>query len=214
MRINRHNLTIVQHCASKVLQGTITNGLQFTNKGTTAVNGVYSVAVTALRVDEGEPHPGCITREDAKAMLVDIPAGGKDIKLAGLKFIDGIPPVPKWPAKPPAFEIFLSAEFLLRLAQSVCDFSEPREKDTDAVVRIQFISQTEPVRMDARNSSGQTWEALLMPRKPGYDDAGFAEPVAVPVPPPPSVVPDLAEALDALGVDHAFAEAMRLAASL
>lgn len=183
MRINRHNLTLVQHCASKVLQGTITNGLQFTKTGTTAVNGAYSVAVTALAADDKEPYPGCITKEAAQALLVDIPAEGKEVRLASLKFIDGVPPVVKWPAPvAPAFEIYLNADFLLKLAQSVCDFTEPRAKDKDgkeqdAVVRIQFVSQTEPVRMDARNSSGQTWEALLMPRKPAHDAERFAEPV-------------------------------------
>lgn len=185
MLINKHNLTIVEHCASKELSGYITNGLQFTKTGTMAINRCYSVAVSALKVVDGEPH-GCITREDADALL-KATLDQTELALSNLRYMKGKSPKIILPEKPALFEITLSANFLLKLAQSVRDFTGPEE---DAIVRVSFTGQAEPIKMDARNTAtGQKWEALLMPRVEGEDAARFAEPVSVPVPPPPPPVP-------------------------
>lgn len=222
MKINRHNLTIVTHCAPDNLQGHITNGLQFTESGTTATNGCYSVAVTALQTDPKEPL-GCITPSEVGDILGVIGAGDWNVPLADTSYIEGKRPrVDLIPRKPAKFEIYLNAEFLLKLAQSARDFATPGE---DPIVRIQFTGADEPARMEARNTvTGQTWEALVMPRRPDTEAKRFAgasaadieaqrqswgkscathgERQAIPVPPPPPVEEDPFEA------------ALRLAASL
>lgn len=179
MKINKHNLTIVEHCATKELNGYLTNGLQFNKTGTVAINRCYSVAVSALQVAEGEPR-GCITPESARELLKEMGDGERHIVLSAAKFMKGIPPVVKLPENPPIFEMTLSANFLLKLAQSARDFTGPE----DAIMRIQFTGPADPVRLDARNSrTGQKWEALVMPRIAGEDAARFAEPQIRPATP-------------------------------
>lgn len=223
MRINRHNLTIVTHCAADNLQGCITNGLQFAESGTTATNGCYSVTVSALQTDPKDPM-GCITPEEAGDILGAIGDGDWNVPLADTGFIEGKRPrVDLIPRKPAKFEIFLNASFLLKLAQSACDFATPGE---DPIVRIEFSGADEHARLTARNTlTGQTWEALVMPRNPVAEAKRFAgatpaeieaqreswgrscatrgeRQAVIPVPPPPPVEEDPFEA------------ALRLAASL
>lgn len=200
MRINKHNLTIVSHCASKDMQGRITNGLQFTDKGTIAINGAYAVSVTALQVVDKEPVPLCVNPEYVKELLKDMKPEGADISISDLPRMAGSPARILKENKPAAFEIYLNADFLLKIARSVRDFCEPTP-DEDSVVRIQFTGENEPVRMEARNIwTGQKWEAILMPRKPAIDAERFVEPASphpttCQIPPPPPVNDDLAAAL-------------------
>lgn len=190
MKINRHNLTIVSHCAPNDHEKYITKGLQFNDQGTIAINGAYSVAVTALQVIDKEAVPACVTPEHIGDLLKNINPEGEDISVAHLPRMAGTPAEIKWKRKPAAFEIYLNADFLLKLSQTLCEFCEPTP-DADSIVRIQFTGNKEPVRMDARNTrTGQKLEVLLMPRDPAKE----AQRQAIP-PPPPPVDDDLAAAL-------------------
>lgn len=187
MRINKHNLTIAEHCAPKQLDGFITNGLQFTKAGTRAINRCYSVSVSALETAESDK-TGCIFPVTAKGL--EEQAGDADITVdvAKLPLIKGVAPVITLPNNPVQFEMTLSANFLLKLAQSAVNFTGPE----DAVVRLQFTGSSDPVRLDARNSkTGQKWEALVMPRIAGSDVERFADPV--PPLPPPEPIPGESE---------------------
>lgn len=211
MKINRHNLTIVSHCAPEVLQDRITNGLEFSESGTSVTNGYYSVSVSALEVGKNEPL-GCITPEDADQLLADMgKADDANLTLEDMHYIKGKRPrVDLIPRKPALFEIYLNAEYLLKIAQSARDFATPGE---DPIIRIQFTGNDEPARLDARNTvTGQTWEALVMPRRPDTEAKRFAgASAASPFPPPPPVDPELIAALE---VEDEFEKAVRLAASL
>lgn len=202
MKITRNNLTIVEHCTDKPLSGFLTNGLQFTKTGTLVINRCYSVAVSALETADGEA-TGCISSETVKDLMGRMGNDPNTIDINKLPLMRGSAPVVKLPDNPVQFELTLSANFLLKLAQSVRDFTGPEE----AIVRIQFTGKADPVRMDARNTkTGQKWEALLMPRAPGTDNERFAEQLqqakarqepigpdnrqAIPIPPPPPVEED------------------------
>lgn len=168
MLINKHNLTIAEHCASESNKSFITNGLQFTKTGTLAINGSYSVSVSALHTSDDEII-GCVALETVKDMKTQATAGDIEIKTASLPFMKGRAPKVEAPDNPVKFEITLNSAFLLTLAKSACDFDE------DSILRIQFTGDNDPVRMDARNTkTGQKWEAYLMPRKPGKDAERFA----------------------------------------
>lgn len=185
MKINKHNLTIAEHCASKELSGYLTNGLQFNKTGTVAINRCYSVSVSALEVAPGEP-TGCITPTAAASMAENLIDGILDVDVKALPLMKGTAPIIKLPANPVQFEMTLSANFLVKLAQSARDFTGPE----DAIVRIQFTGASDPVRLDARNTTtGQKWEALVMPRQRGSDIERFTERAPVPPPPPPPAEP-------------------------
>jgi hypothetical protein len=187
MRINKHNLTIAEHCAAKQLDGFVTNGLQFTKTGTRAINRCYSVAVSALETANGES-TGCIFPVTAKGLEEQAGDGDITVDIGKLPLIKGTAPIITLPDNPVRFEMTLSANFLLKLAQSVVNFTGPE----DAVVRVQFTGPSDPVRLDARNSkTGQKWEALVMPRIAGSDVERFAEPV--PAPPAPEPIPEESE---------------------
>jgi hypothetical protein len=46
MIINKHNLSIAEHCADKPIQGYATDVLHVTENGTLAVNRVYQIVRT------------------------------------------------------------------------------------------------------------------------------------------------------------------------
>lgn len=203
MIINRYNLSISKHIAPNAIDGFITNGLQFNETGTIAINRCYSIAVSALQVTEGEA-VGCVSSQTVANLEArvgeGITAANVDVNVKGLARLAGKRPIIKLPEKPVLFEMTLSANFLLRIAEAARDFSGPEH----AILRIQFTGQDDPVRMDARNDmTGQKWEAILMPRQSGTDTAWFAERTPVPPPPPPS--PDVCP--------HEYSEFGRVCAS-
>lgn len=205
MVINNNNLSIAIHCSPKPVQGYATNNLYVTETGTLAVEGTYSIAVSALQKEPGDI-VGCLTVDVANSLSV-IEATNVSPSLVTPLVADKLPPTDTLLAgKPVLFEMFINANILARIVQSAIDF------DDKGVLRLQFVGQHEPMRMDCRDTeTGQTWEAFLMPRTPGIDESRFAEPDPcsewnvgdAPIPPP--VDPEMSD------FDRAMAEAARLA---
>jgi hypothetical protein len=170
MVINNNNLSISIHCGNKPVAGYASDVLYVTESGTLALNGPYSVAVSALQKEPGD-NVGCMTVEIANSLSV-IDATNVSPSLVTPLVADKIPPTDKLVAdKPVLFEMFINANILAKIIQSAIDF------DSKGVLRLQFVGQHEPMRIDCRDmATGQRWEAFLMPRIPQLDAARFAEP--------------------------------------
>lgn len=169
MVINKNNLSIAIHCGTKPVQGYATDVLYVTETGTLAVNGPYSVAVSAIASEPGD-NVGCMTVEAAQSLSV-IGVTNVSPSLVTPLVANKIPPTETLIAnKPVLFEMFINANILAEIVKSAIDF------DAKGVLRLQFTGQHEPVRIDCRDmATGQTWEALLMPRTPGIDTERFEE---------------------------------------
>jgi hypothetical protein len=168
MVINKNNLSIADHCTKEPTKGHASNVLHITDKGTLVVRGPYSLFVSAIAPGV----TGCITVAEAKALKSSIGAGNVTLSTVTTGVVTlKIPLAEEFQRqKPVIFEMSLNATELLAIAQSAVDFE-------GEVVRMQFTGETDPIRMDARNlGTGQTWEALFMPCKPGANDFRYAEP--------------------------------------
>lgn len=161
MLLNKNNLSIGVHCTPKPVKGYASDVLHITEKGTLAVNGPYSVAVSALETHL-VPAMGVMSAAAAAMTASLIGNEGIEIDPTTLPSATGhIPPTMQFFAdKPPLFDIKLDTNLLLLLAKSAEEFG-------GNVIRLQFTGVEDPVRIDTNNSAGQTWEALLMPRTPG-----------------------------------------------
>jgi len=165
MVINKHNLSIAEHCAPAPVRGYRGDMLHLTDTGTLAVNGPYSISVSAL--DTGAR--GAITVEKAKCLELLIGDGLETLSTGDLDDVTlKIPLYEKYlERKSPVFEMFIDADILAMLARQASVFGGKG-------LRVEFTGELEPVRMSTRNAeTGQTWEALVMPRTPGVDESDF-----------------------------------------
>lgn len=168
MVINKNNLSIAIHCGDKTIAGYDSSVLYVTEKGTLALQGAYSIEVSAIQKEDGD-NVGYITLEVAQA-LQNIDVTQITPALVTPLVSNTIPPTHTLlKDKPVAFEMFINANILAKIIQSAIDF------DAKGVIRLQFVGQEDPVRLDSRDTfTGQTWEAFIAPRIPGLDRERFA----------------------------------------
>lgn len=160
MLLNKFNLSISKHCTSVPLQGNATDVLHITQNGTLISRGPYSVFVSAAEKHQSNAQ-GIMTPAAAQMTADLIGDDTIEVDPAALEKHDGKFPVhPKFlDKKPVIFEIELDTRSLLQLAQEAKDFG-------GGPIRLQFTGESDPVRIDTRNATtGQTWEALMMPRR-------------------------------------------------
>lgn len=133
--------------------------------GTLAVNGPYSIFVSAL--DTGVS--GCITVQNANSIRSKIGDGSVTVSQSQLVDITGkVPPTNKHLSdKPVLFEIVIEAERLVQMAQLAVEHG-------GRAVRFRFTGEKDPVRLDTRNmETAQRWEALVMPQREGTFEESF-----------------------------------------
>jgi hypothetical protein len=159
MKVNKNNLSIAAHCTDRPFSGFASDVLHLIEGGTLAVNGPYSIFVSAL--DTGVS--GCITVKIADSIRSKIGDEGFTISQGQLLDVAGkIPPTNKHLAdKPVLFEIVIETERLAQMAQLAVEHG-------GKAIRFRFTGEEDPVRLDTRNmETGQRWEALVMPNREG-----------------------------------------------
>lgn len=164
MVINKFNLSIADLCTLLPLQGNASDVLHVTEAGTLAVNGPYSVSVSAVQKEDSDV-TGVVTKECARTL-------SNRIHPTDVQPINGLFPLnPKYQIeKPVLFETCITPRFLLLLAQHFADFE-------GKAVRLRFTGPNDPIQLESRNpTTHQRMEALLMPRLPGIDKESFADP--------------------------------------
>jgi hypothetical protein len=159
MLLNKFNLSISKHCTAMPLNGNATDMLHITENGTLISRGPYSVFVSA--VSKHQSNAQGVMSPAAAQMTADV-IGDDTIEIDpnALPHHEGRFPVhPQFLGeKPVIFEIEIDTKSLLQLAQEAKDFE-------GGPIRIRFTGINDPVRLDTRNATtGQTWEALMMPR--------------------------------------------------
>lgn len=159
MLINKFNLSISKHCTSDPVNDNATDVLHITEKGTLICRGPYSVFVSAVEKHQSNGQ-GIMSPAAAQMTAEVIGEDTIEVDPAALPSHEGKFPVkPKFfDKKPVIFEIELDTRSFLQLAQEAKSFE-------GGAIRLQFTGESDPVRLDTSNATtGQTWEALMMPR--------------------------------------------------